>query len=50
MAPSPAPRLNPLPAVCSKTGDPLRTLDLEQASTCKKTPSLQVKNAVPRLQ
>ena len=40
-APSPACRLNPLPAVCFQNGGPLRTLDLEQASACQKTPALQ---------
>ena len=36
----PAPRPNPLPAVCFQNGGPLRTLDLQQASACQKTPAL----------
>ena len=41
--PSPAPRLNPLRAACFQNASPLRTLDLEQASACQKTPALQAK-------
>ena len=39
--PSPAPRLNSLPAVCFQNGGLLRTLDIELASACQKTPALQ---------
>ena len=34
--------------MCFENGGPLRTLDLEQASACKKTPALQAaKSSLP---
>ena len=41
VAPSSASRSNPLPTLCFQNGGSLRTLNLEQASACQKTPVLQ---------